>query len=92
MEDLILVPIDEDPSKIVKISSKLCEEDHRHLTSFLWANVDVFTWSASDIRCIDSGVIVHQLNMNPKHVRSNRRNAALLSIDKRPYRKRWISF
>ena len=67
IEDQISVPIDKDPSKIVKIGLNLREKDHRHLTSFLQANADVFAWSASDMSGIDLEVIVYQLNVDTKH-------------------------
>ena len=67
MEDLILVLIDEDPSKVVRIDSNLCDEDRRHLTSFLQANADIFAWSAFNMPGIDLEVIIHQLNVDPKH-------------------------
>ena len=67
MQNLIPVPIDRDPSKVVKISSNLCEEERWHLTSFLQANVDVFAWSAFDMSGINPEVIVHQLNVDIKH-------------------------
>ena len=42
MEDRILVPIGEDPNKMVQVGLNLCEEDCQHLNSFLRANADIF--------------------------------------------------
>ena len=67
MDNLISVPIDEDLNKVVQVSSNLCEEDHLHLISFLWANVDIFAWLSSDISGVDPEVLVHRLNMDPKY-------------------------
>ena len=79
MEDLIPVPIDEDPNKVMKIGSNLCEKDRQHLISLLHINVDVFAWSTSNIPSIDPEVIVYQLNVDPKHcsVKQKKRSFAL---------------
>ena len=76
MEDLILVPIDEDPDKVVKLNSNLCEEDRQVLISFLRTNDDIFAWLTSNMSSIDPKVIVHQLNVDPKHrsVRQKKRS------------------
>ena len=79
MKYLIPVPIDEDLTKVVKISSNLCEEDRWYLTSFLQANADVFTWSASNIPGIDPEVIVHQLNVDLKNHSIKQKKCSLAS-------------
>ena len=79
VEDVILMLVDEEPNKMVEIGSNMCEENHRHLTFFLQANIDIFAWLASDMPDIDPEVIVHQLNMDSKQypVKQKKRNFAL---------------
>ena len=61
-EDLISIPIGEDPNNMVLVGSNLCEEDRQHLISFLRANADVFAMPG-----IDPEVIVHRLNVDTKY-------------------------
>ena len=67
MEDLISVSIGEDLNKVVQVSSNLCEENCQHLIFSLWANANVFAWTVSGMPHINSEVVMHRLNVDPKY-------------------------
>ncbi|XP_074336467.1 uncharacterized protein LOC141673611 [Apium graveolens] len=70
-------PNEDAPSdeKVLKVGSQLDEEMRGGLTRFLFANLDVFAWSHSDMIGIDPEVMCHCLNIHPncKGIRQKRR-------------------
>lgn len=76
MDDVPLV--EGDPTRNLKIGSKLTESIRRRLVDFLRSNSDCFAWSHLDMPGIDSEVIMHQLQVDPSHqpVRQKRRKFA----------------
>ncbi|XP_074356686.1 uncharacterized protein LOC141696444 [Apium graveolens] len=75
-EDTIEIPVDEkDPSKVLRIGSKLVPRLKEGLSKFLLGNLDVFAWNHSDMVGIDPEVMCHHLNIDPEHkgVRQKRR-------------------
>ncbi|KAL8102954.1 hypothetical protein AgCh_027474 [Apium graveolens] len=64
-----------DPSKVLIIGFNLSPDLREDLARFLRRNLDVFTWSHSDMIGIDPNVMCHRLNLDPKKkgVRQKRR-------------------
>ena len=63
---MVFVPLREDDStKFIQIKSLLDEETKARLIDFLRSNVDIFSWSASDMPGIPLEVMAHHLNVNP---------------------------
>lgn len=64
-----------DPSKVLKIGHQLEAGLKEAMAMFLKENLDVFTWSHSDMVGIDPRVMCHRLNVDPekKAVRKKRR-------------------
>ncbi|KAL8104218.1 hypothetical protein AgCh_028445 [Apium graveolens] len=65
-----------DPSKKVKIGSKLDSVFRKDLLSLLQGYADVFAWSLRDMIGLDKSVAMHNLDVNPdrKPVKQTRRN------------------
>ncbi|XP_074371492.1 uncharacterized protein LOC141712443 [Apium graveolens] len=75
-EDTISILVDKNnPSKVLKVGSRLDDEMRGSLTRFLIVNLDVFAWSHSDMIGIDPEVMCHRLNIFPncKGIRQKRR-------------------
>lgn len=51
----------------LKIGSKVPKDLRRRLIDFLRSNSDCFAWSHEDMPGIDPDVIMHQLQVDPKH-------------------------
>ena len=76
VEDLISVSIcATDPTKTVKLGSKLSEKLREKLITFLREYHDVFAWSHSDMPSIPPYLSCHKLNVSPhnKPVKQKRR-------------------
>jgi hypothetical protein len=54
-------------SKQVIISAKLDIKIESELIQFLRDNIDIFTWSAEDLRGVDRSIIEHILDVNKNH-------------------------
>ena len=65
MEKFEAIPLGDDPKRIVQIDVNLKPSLREKLIKFLWANADVFAWSASDMPGIPIDVIIHKLNIDP---------------------------
>ena len=60
------VPLTEgDPTRHLKIGSKLTEGLRRRLIHFLRSNSDCFAWSHPDMPGIDPEIIMHKLQVDP---------------------------
>ena len=55
---------EENPSKMVKISSRPYEVTKWRLTNLLQENADLFIWTATNVSDIDSEVISHHLRVH----------------------------
>ena len=67
VEQLVSIPLKkEDPKKIIQIGSQLSDPEQQQLINLLRANVDIFAWSATDMRGILQDIIIHRLNIDPK--------------------------
>lgn len=68
MEELISMQVHPtNPARTTQIGVILPKEAQESFITFLWENVDIFAWSHEDMLGIDLRVIVHQLNVDPKH-------------------------
>lgn len=66
-EDTIPILVDpQDSTKVLRIRSNLSPELREILVLFLKGNLDVFSWSHSDMVGIDPKVMCHLLNIDPK--------------------------
>ncbi|GAU19534.1 hypothetical protein TSUD_303470 [Trifolium subterraneum] len=61
-----LVPLDEDPTKGVKIEADLPDLVKRQLKACLRENAELFAWSAAEMPGIDPEVVCHQLTIDPR--------------------------
>ena len=59
MEDAVL-------DRKVTIGGNLLKEEEAELIETLAKNKDVFAWSASDLKGVNSDIIQHSLDINPK--------------------------
>jgi hypothetical protein len=60
------------PDKSVCIGTKMSPQGQAELLQFLDKNIDVFTWSTSDLVGVSREVIEHKLQVNP-HVKPKKR-------------------
>ena len=65
----------EDPTNKVKIGKLLTSKQKEQLTSFLKVQKEVFVWTHQDMSGINTAIIMHRLNVDPKAhpVKQNRR-------------------
>ncbi|MCI55931.1 hypothetical protein A2U01_0077182, partial [Trifolium medium] len=60
-----LVPLDEDPSRGVRIGTGLPDLARKQLKACLRKNADLFAWSAAEMPGLDPEVACHQLIIDP---------------------------
>ncbi|MCI87268.1 hypothetical protein A2U01_0108550, partial [Trifolium medium] len=63
--DFELVPLGEDPSRGVKIVTRLPDLARKQRKGCLRENADLFAWSAADMPGLDPEVACHQLTIDP---------------------------
>lgn len=78
-EQLLSFLLKDDPLKFMQIKALLPKEERSQLLEFLWHNVNIFAWLASDMPKIFHEVITHKLNVDPKYkpIYQKKRNFAL---------------
>ncbi|MCI80097.1 hypothetical protein A2U01_0101368, partial [Trifolium medium] len=59
--DFELVPLGEDPSRGVKIDTRLPDLARKQLKACLRENAELFAWSAAEMPGLDPEVVCHQL-------------------------------
>ena len=77
VDNLLLIPLDDKfPEGMIRISSKLSNEEFAELEGALKQNADIFAWSANDMPRVSLEVITHKLNVDLTyhHVKQKRRN------------------
>ncbi|XP_016185471.1 uncharacterized protein LOC107627125 [Arachis ipaensis] len=65
-EDLMKVPLTEDPMKFTFVVTTINTEEKDSLIRFLRENADLFAWTPADMPGIDPSVIMHKLAINPE--------------------------
>lgn len=77
-EHLLTFPLEEDPTRTVRVGALLSVKARDRLLAFLWTNADIFAWSASDMPSVPSEVITNKLSIDPKcrPVRQKKRSFA----------------
>jgi hypothetical protein len=65
-EETKAMPLEQQvPDKKVIIGANLSKEEESKLTETLMKNMDIFTWSASDLTGVSRDIIQHALDINP---------------------------
>ena len=64
-EQLISIPMIENPEQVVWVGSQLSDPERRQLIELLKANADIFAWLAADMSGIPSKIMTHRLNIAP---------------------------
>ena len=65
IEDLFNLPVDDkESSKVLKLQKNLSNEHREAISVFLKQNLDVFSWTHSDIEGIDLEIMSHRLNID----------------------------
>ena len=66
-EEMKTVPLEDAvPDRKVTIGGNLSEEEEVELLETLAKNIDVFTWSASDLKGVNRDIVQHSLDINPR--------------------------
>ncbi|MCI84690.1 hypothetical protein A2U01_0105968, partial [Trifolium medium] len=64
--DFEIIPLGEDPTKGIKIGTRLPDLVKRHLKACLKENAELFAWSAAEMPGRDPEVACHQLTIDPR--------------------------
>ena len=66
-EQLVSMPLEDDPSRTVQIGSMMTPDVRKKLINLLRANADVFAWTTADMPGIPEEIIIHKLKVDPHH-------------------------